>query len=93
MSVFLEVSGLILEYLTQGETPGAVQGINYLVQFRYREVLSRIFLPESGFQRVTWPPASCQPRDIYAVKDTALPQCKQTSNVTELFRHATLRFV
>lgn len=24
MSVFLEVSGLILEYLTQGETPGAV---------------------------------------------------------------------
>lgn len=32
MSVFLEVSGLILEYLTQGETPGAVdQGSRGLI--------------------------------------------------------------
>lgn len=53
MSVFLEVSGLILEYLNQGKMLGAVElgkrTINCLVESWYLEVLSDVFLPKSRF--------------------------------------------
>lgn len=60
MSVFLVVSGLILEYLNQGEMLGAVEPgkrrINCLVESWYLEVLSDVFLPKSRFWTVTGPP-------------------------------------
>lgn len=83
MSVFLEVSGVILEYLNQGEMLGAVEPgkrrINCLVESWYLEVLSDVFLPDTKTLNSHWASTNGHRRDTGAVKDSALSQCNQTS--------------
>lgn len=88
MSVFLEVSWLILEYLTQGETPGAVdQGSKGLITL-YNLDIGKCYLVFSfqnqGFKESLSLQQAVTGEFFYAVKDTAFPQCLQTSNTTQL---------
>lgn len=78
MSVFLEVSGLILEHLTQGETPGAVdQGSRGLIT-SYNLDIGKCYLVFSFQNQDFKESLSLQQvvaQEIYAVKDTAFSQC------------------